>query len=346
MQQLTKEEEIISIVKELLAERGKQQFHKSEVINLIIDFLNKYDFYKNIVYKKKKVYKYIAFVKYVLYRALANYDTMILLQGEKGTGKSSKALIFAKIWCKLLGIRFSPKRHIAYNNSQLINKINTLNKFEPLIADEAVRFATSEDWNKKENKELKKLLAQVRTKHLFYILCFPYKIKKLDKVYLDSFVNYILMIFKRGYVDTFKKDLNPFFDSWRLNDFKDIGKIDEFSSRDEILSKIKKHPNYWFSFRMPKPNKKLYERYLEIREANVYNENTAQDTLTEEDYSKALLLRTLRDIIDMYRELSLRKLSQHIKSKYDVDLSEAKIRSAFQDSEMVIDTIKGTKLSL
>ena len=51
--------------------------------------------------------------------------------------------------------------------------------------DEAVRFASSEDWNKKESKELKKTLAQVRTKHLLFILCFPLKVNKVEKNYLE-----------------------------------------------------------------------------------------------------------------------------------------------------------------
>jgi hypothetical protein len=38
------------------------------------------------------------------------------------------------------------------------------------------------------NKNLKIKLGQVRTKHLFVIYCFPLKIQKVDKVYLESLV--------------------------------------------------------------------------------------------------------------------------------------------------------------
>jgi intein/homing endonuclease len=122
------------------------------------------------------------------------------------TGKSSCAMMMAREWCRLIGIQFSPKRHIAYSNADVMNKIDTLNPFEPLIADESVRFASAAEWAKRENRELKKRLAQVRTKHLFFILCFPLKVYKLDKVYLESFVNYwcttkdtsILISDKRG----------------------------------------------------------------------------------------------------------------------------------------------------
>lgn len=81
------------------------------------------------------------FAKHLMYRNIANFDSMVLLTSEKGTGKSSAAIMLAREICKLLGIRFNPKRHIAYNNADVMNKIDSLNNFEPLIADEAVRFA-------------------------------------------------------------------------------------------------------------------------------------------------------------------------------------------------------------
>jgi hypothetical protein len=57
------------------------------------------------------------------------------------TGKSSAAIMLGREWCKLIGIKFNPERHIAYNNADVMNKIDTLNKFEPLIADESINFA-------------------------------------------------------------------------------------------------------------------------------------------------------------------------------------------------------------
>lgn len=60
------------------------------------------------------------------------------------TGKSSAAMMIAREWCRLLGIRFNPDRHIAYNNADMMTKIELLNKFEPIIADEAIRFACLE----------------------------------------------------------------------------------------------------------------------------------------------------------------------------------------------------------
>jgi hypothetical protein len=76
---------------------------------------------------------YHKFVELLLYRNLANYDSMILITADKGMGKSSAAIMIARYWCQLLGIKFNPARHIAYNNADMMNKIDNLNKFEPII---------------------------------------------------------------------------------------------------------------------------------------------------------------------------------------------------------------------
>src|SRR3989304_7224084 len=164
--------ELLYVVQEMNDQEGKAYLEGGE----------------NYVRKGHNVFK--LFVEYLLRRNLANYDSMLLLTALKGGGKSSASISIAREWCRLIGIKFDPERHIAYNNADMMNKISKLNSFEPIIADESIRFASSEDWNKASNKELKKKLAQVRTKHLLYILCFPLKIKKLEKTYLESFCNY------------------------------------------------------------------------------------------------------------------------------------------------------------
>lgn len=86
--------------------------------------------------------KYIGIKKvYDVYDVQDNHNFIANGFIVSNTGKSSAAIMIAKEWCKLIGIRFDPKRHIAYNNSDVMTKIDTLNKFEPIIADEAVRFA-------------------------------------------------------------------------------------------------------------------------------------------------------------------------------------------------------------
>jgi hypothetical protein len=115
--------ELLFVIQEMMSEEGRN-YLEPQGTNL-----------RRLVYMK--------FVEYLLYRNMANYDSMILLTGLKGAGKSSAAIMLAREWCKLIGIKFNPHRHIAYNNADVMNKIEKLNAFEPIICDESVRFATA-----------------------------------------------------------------------------------------------------------------------------------------------------------------------------------------------------------
>jgi len=281
-----------------------------------------------------------SFVKHMMYRNLANYDSMVLLTSEKGTGKSSAAIMMAREWCRLLGIKFNPDRHIAYNNADVMNKIDNLNKFEPLICDEAIRFASAADWNRKENKELKKKLAQVRTKHLFYILCFPLKIYKLEKTYLESYVNYWVDLFARGKGGCYVKDKNPVQDSWRMKEFTKIGSYTEFTITSKVEQQLKKHPNFWMLIKFPRPPDWLYLRYLKVREKNIYDDENVMANVSKEDIHRALLILALRDIMMHDTTLTMNRIVLHIRNEYDIALTKGMVQAAVEDSKQLVTKVR------
>lgn len=288
-------------------------------------------------------------VKVFLYRNLANYDSMVLFTGQKGVGKSSDALVTAREWCSLMGIKFDVKKHIAYNNSEVLEKVDSLPPFSPLICDESVRFAQASEWAKKEHKELKKRLAQVRTKHLLYLMCFPLKVQKVEKNYLESFTNYFIDIIGRGTGIAYVKDLNPMQDSWRINEFKNVGSYNEFTPIEQVEEKVKRHPNFWQVIRFPKPPQWLYQRYLKIREANVYGEDVVWEATTKEDIQTACLLLTLNDVMTHDNSLSVNRIMSYIKSEYDIPLTKTAITLRFEDARQLImkireNTIQGEEL--
>ena len=280
------------------------------------------------------------FVKHLLYRNLANYDSMLLLTGPKGTGKSSCALMIAKEWCDLLGIPFNTTRHMAYNNSDLMSKIDLLNKFEPIIADESIRFASAADWARRENKELKKKIGQVRTKHLLYILCFPLKIYKVESNYLQSYVNYWCEIHSRGQGAIFIRDSNPVADSWKLKDFIKIGSYNEFTPIEKIKERLAKHPNFWSLMRIPKPPDWLYNKYLAVREKNVYGDANVLANVSKEDIYNALLILALRDIMMHDSTLSMSRIILHIRNEYDMYLNKGLVTNCIEDAKQLIQKIK------
>jgi hypothetical protein len=290
-----------------------------------------------VVQTKKKLFS--AFVKYCLHRNLANFDTLILITADKGTGKSSTAIQMARNWCKLIGIKFKPKRHIAYNNADMIRCIDTLNKFEPLIADEAIRFATSEDWAKAENKELKKKLGQVRTKHLFYILCFPLKVTKLEKTYLNSYVDYWIDLFDRGKGALFIKDKNPSSDVWNIKKFEKLGNWNEFTSPEFIEKTLSKHPNFWKIISVPSLHKSIYDKYLKVRESNVYDDENAFDAMTKDDYYRAALLLTLRDIVTRDGSLQYKRILKSIYRVYGIEIPQSSLNIIMEDANQLIKKI-------
>ena len=319
---------------------GKNYSYK-ELLFILQEMLT--DEGKNYLEGKSDKFGYVRFrnfAKHLLYRNLANYDTMCLMTSDKGGGKSSAAIMLAKYWCFLLGKRFDPAKHIAYNNVDLMQKIDKAEKFDVIIADESVRFCSSENWAKKENKQLKIKLAQVRTKHILFILCFPLKIEKVDKVYLESFVNYWIDIIGRGVGITYVKDKNPSRDSWRIKHFGKIGSFNEFTPQAMVEKILKKHPNFWMTIKFPKPGKKLYDKYLNIRERNVYDNESVMAMISKEDIYRALLVLSLKDIMLNDKTLSMNRIMLHIKNEYDIPLSKAMIESVVEDAKQLITRIK------
>lgn len=208
------------------------------------------------------------------------------------------------------------------------------------IAETVIVHNSSEDWSKKENKALKKKLAQVRTKHLFFILCFPLKIVKLEKTYLESYVNYWADLFARGRGALFVKDKNPSMDSWRVKDFSKIGSYNEFTTVSKVEQKLKKHPNFWQIIKFPKPPKWLYNRYLVVREKNVYDDVNVMASMDKEDIHRALLVLALRDIMMHDTALSMNRIIIHLRNEFDISITKGDVQNIVTDSKQLIDKVR------
>jgi hypothetical protein len=210
--------------------------------------------------------------------------------------------------------------------------------------DEAIRFAGSEDWAKKENRNLKKTLGQIRTKHLLFILCFPLKIQKVDKVYLENYVNYWIDLYARGRGALFVKDLNPFFDSWRMKEFQSVGAYTEFTPATKVISMLSKHPNFWYIIRAPKPSETLYNKYLKVREYNVYDDANVLKSVDKSEVVKALLLLTLKEILTRDSSLSIKRLLMHLENEYKVKMDKKIYDMVMEDARMLAQKIKENDL--
>ena len=318
-------------------ESGQKQFSYNELLWMMQEVEDSITYHEGTSDTQFAVFK--EFVRLLLYRNMANYDSMILCSGDKGIGKSNTALVFGYQWCKLLGIKFDPAKHIAYTNSQITERVDNCDRFHPLILDESINVALSENWGLKENRHLKKKLGQIRTKHLFYFMCFPLKIYKVDKTYLQSYTNYWCQLFARGRGALFVKDQNPVMDAWRLSSFKDIGSFNEFSNVRDIEQKLKKHPNFWRIMKIPKAPQWLYDKYIKVRERNIYDEQSVLTSVTKEDIERALLILSLRDIMQNDTTLSVNRILLHIKNEYGVPLAKSQVEANISDAQMLVNKL-------
>lgn len=333
------------LINDVIEKEGlqKSEYTKKEMLK-IFHLYKKYKV-KDISEKRySSKREFVKFVKYCLKRNLSNYDTMVLISSDKGTGKSSTAIQLARAWCKLIGIKFDPKRHIAYDNADVMEKIQMLNPFEPLIADEAIRFASAADWNRTENKELKKVLGQVRTKHLFFMLLFPLKIDKLQKEYLDSYVNYWLDLYDRGVGALYVKDKNPSKDVWNIDLFKKMGSWNEFSTPDVVEKKLSTHPNYWQTLVIPKVPKEVYDRYLEVREENVYRDSNVLNAMTKSDVYRSALLLMLQEIVTKDASISYDRIVKSIERIYKLTIPKSQLTIIMNDAKQLVNTYTRNKL--
>ena len=211
-------------------------------------------------------------------------DVTIGNTGRRGSGKTTFAIEFSKMYVKrYFGEKtFDLNKYIAYNNDDVMEKIHTLPKYSPLIGDEAVRFAWSRDWNKAENKELARLVTQIRTKKLIFFMNIP-KLAWIDSVYREGMLDIWIWVHatftekgKECHALIFEPDENQGqSDSWHMDVLRKYSKskrnrIGRFTDINRLYKMVNRHPCFVDSIKFPKVPHELYERYLKIRDIRAF----------------------------------------------------------------------------
>lgn len=147
-------------------------------------------------------------------------------------------------------------------------------------------------------------------------------------------------LFGRGIGAIYVKDKNPVNDSWRLRDFQKLGSYTEFTSISDVKDKLRKHPNFWAIIKFPKPSVALYNKYLIQREKNVYNDEDVMSNVSKDDIYKALLILTLRDLMQNDLTLSMNRILLHIKNQYDVPITKEMINTVVDDSKQLVSALR------
>lgn len=182
------------------------------------------------------------------------------------------------------------KRYLAYDNEDVKELIYTLPAFSPLLPDEGVRFLMGEDWMLTENKELKKLFAQMRTKRLLVFTNIP-KFKWLDSKYRNDMTTFWIRILQRGLVILMQPDLGEDDDPWHMKEFqKKLKSYFYFTPREVLLKRaedLKKNvPTVFDYFFVPKVPEHIYQKYLEARDAKVFERKSKDVNLDQKEIAK------------------------------------------------------------
>lgn len=275
-------------------------------------------------------------------------DLFIGCTGRKGAGKSTFAMQIARAYTKkYFGEKsFNLKKYIAYNNEDVIEKIHTLPKYSPLIADEGVRIAWSRDWNKTENRELAKLSAQIRTKKLIFFLNIP-KLSWIDSAYREGMLDIWVWIHssftdsgKKGHALVFEADDNQGEgDSWHMDVFRKFGRkkkmrIGRFTSIDKLYNIVKNHPCFLEEFVFPKLPDDLYQRYLVIRDSKAFEQEGR--FISQKDTSKLAVYNLKENWKKIVDEVN--------KTRFKAPTNQLLSEEVFNDPRMQGTSVKETTI--
>jgi hypothetical protein len=157
-------------------------------------------------------------------------------------------------------------------------------------------------------------------------------------------VDYWIDLFDRGKGALYIKDKNPSNDVWNVKFFEKLGNWNEFTSAAEVEKRLSKHPNFWQIIQVPSLPKAVYEKYLKVRERNVYDDENAFDAMTKEDHFKAALLLTLKDIVTRDGSLQYKRIIKSIYRIYGIDISQQSLNLIMEDAEQLVKKVQQSNI--
>ena len=266
------------------------------------------------------------FVELLHLRRKSDYDNFIPVTGLKGVGKSTFLYHLGNEYMKALGRKFDIEHHVIYSDSfeEIFDKIKNARDGDYLWFDEGGRILLAEDWNSARSKRLKKLFAEVRTRHLTVGFAIPFSFLRIDKKYREGLFNFWVWIPLRGFSLVFQPLIHPtqtgFMEEEINKKIRPLAWSDTLkeSAENYFYEALRKFPSFMDVIRYPEMPKKIHEKYLELRDKAVYDESE------EEEQSK--IKRAEEGFV---------KLVDYIRKKYNVEVREIfqELETQYFDSE-------------
>lgn len=276
-------------------------------------------------FNHQALFKQRLFLENVFWKHMkTNKDCFVLLEADKGYGKSTLGTVLGIRWVSMMRqyinypMKFNLAKHIVYDDNvdHILEKINQLPNYSPLMFDEGGRIILGEDWNKKENKKIKKLFAEIRTKHLLVLVNSPFAINDIDRKYLQNFFDYWIHLWGPGFATTFMKNRHPLRKGFQRRKMDEIlpGHVPDVGTMRELYyinNYAKAHPCYYDILLWNELSKAVYDQYQKMRDAAVY-EQGEQNAQTDEEMSvnyklrrdKFMLAKALREQGYTFKQLA------------------------------------------
>lgn len=250
-------------------------------------------------------------------------DFLCAVSGFKGLGKTTFSVQAARRYLEnFCNTKFNLTANMAYDNDEVMQKTLDLKEYHTLVCDEAVRFAMAEDWMQSESKDLKRMFAQIRTKHLVYFFNIP-EFWWLDKKYREDMTTCWVHIIKRGIAAVFFPDLTPgVIDRWHRKELLTIFEKRPLSfftiNIEHVVRSLHQHPCFWDVIAYPQLPQDMYASYLELRNKKV------RESIKSESRSDRWKVRALAKNLYLNRDKIVKDIQ-----KLKGELSQEKIVNTF-----------------
>jgi len=249
-----------------------------------------------------------------------DFDCPIAITGMKGLGKSTLALRIAIKYYQLYipHHAFNIRKNILYetDSAAIFRRIKKCVDGDVIIFDEASRILLAEDWAKGENKLLKKIFGEIRTKHLLIIFTCPFQFVNIDAKYRNSLIKYWVHLLDRKVGIIFQQNVSPNNDAYYVDWFKNKVKFLGVSEKFDLSTAYNlfgAHPCFYRCLTWRELPERIYFKYKEVRDKFVFERNIDEEIAKEKaerfDKNYETLMRTVTNLRE-HNEMSIENISK------------------------------------
>lgn len=256
------------------------------------------------------------FVDLLTWRRRNDFDNFIVLTGYKGVGKSTLAYHIVNRYLQAIDRKIHLKNNVVYSDSveEIQDKINNSTDGDALWFDEGARLILAEDWNSRNSRFLKKLFAEIRTKHLCVIFCMPYSFTRIDTKYRESLITTWIWLPLRAFGIVFQPIISPTYEGFaetflskhnRSHKFFELATSDPDDAKNKILKGVWNAPSFLDSISWPDFPSDQKEKYLKLRDEAVYKSaeekrrgNKTKSELMYRLFEKGMNYKEIAEVFD------------------------------------------------